>query len=80
MHSTPCFEARRTRSGRVVAVGSPSDLAASLHGRVDLVAPDGREAATAVLVGIGRVWTDPYSGRVLAYGYLDGLETSLGAA
>ncbi|MCR6706199.1 MAG: hypothetical protein NVV66_16415 [Cellulomonas sp.] len=84
MTSTPRFDARRTRSGRVVAVGIPPSLEASLNGRVELVAPDGREAATAVLVGIGRTWVDSHTGEALAYGYVDvdaaSLETTAGAA
>jgi len=77
------FEARRTRSGRVVAVGAPADLEAALHERVELIAPDAAQTATAVLVGIGRTWVDPHTGRPQAYGYIaaETLEqTSLGAA
>lgn len=68
--STPRFEARRTRTGRVVAVGAPMDLADALGQRVDLVAPDGAQTATARLTGVGRIWTGP-DGRELAYGYVD---------
>lgn len=76
------FEARFTRSGRVVAVGGPADLTAALHERVELIGPDGRDSATVVLVGIGRTWVDDLTGERRAYGYVDAasLETSLGAA
>ena len=77
MTPAPRFEARRTRTGRVVAVGAPMELADALGGTVELVAPDGAQTATARLVGIGRIWTDP-DGRELAYGYVDA--TTLSAA
>ena len=77
MATTPRFEARRTRTGRVVAVGAPMDLADALGDTVELMAPDGVQAATARLTGIGRIWTDP-AGQERAYGYLDA--TTLSAA
>ncbi len=71
MTHTERFAARRTRSGRVVAVGHPADLEAALGQTVELVAPDGQQAATARLVGIGRTWTDDRTRTPLAYGYID---------
>ncbi len=65
------FAARRTRSGRVVAVGHPDALEAALGEVVELVAPDAVQVATARLVGIGRTWTDDATGEARAYGYID---------
>jgi len=74
------FEARRTRTGRVVAVGSPDAIAAALGTFVELVSPDGTESATARLTGVGRTWDE--HGQTLAYGYVDAtsLEATAGAA
>ena len=78
------FAARRTRSGRVVAVGHPEALEAALGELVELVAPDGQQSACARLVGIGRTWTDDATGDLRAYGYIDAAsitpQTSAGAA
>ena len=72
MTPTPRFEARRTRTGRVVAVGAPMDLADALGERVEPVAPDGAQTATATLAGIGRIWTDD----VTAFVRRNGLEAA----
>jgi hypothetical protein len=76
------FEARKTRTGRIVAVGDPIAIAGALGETVDLIAPDSSAAATARLTGVGRTWTDPHTGTERAYGYLDpaSIQATVGAA
>ncbi len=66
------FEARKTRTGAVVAVGPARDIAAAVGTLVELVAPDGA-VAYARLRSTGRAWVDPAdpTGDARAYGYPD---------
>ncbi|MBT0995489.1 hypothetical protein KIN34_14475 [Cellulomonas sp. DKR-3] len=74
------YLAKRTRSGRVVAVGAPADLSHDIGTRAELVAPDGTQTATAVLTGVGRIWSDPDTGTDQAYGYMDARSQSTAGA
>ncbi|MGV8979190.1 MAG: hypothetical protein ACOH17_14215 [Cellulomonas sp.] len=66
--TTQTFEARRTRSGRVVAVGPADQMEDELDHVVELVAP-GAGHAYARIVGLGRTWTDD-DGVEYRYGYV----------
>lgn len=75
--TTPTFEARLTRSGRVVAVGPADQMEAALDQLVELIAPGGRTFAR--IVGLGRTWTDDH-GREHRYGYITLTATTEDAA